>query len=90
MQKKSDGRTSKDGRSTYKVNKLPYQTPMVNELNKIMEYIRDTKNPVKEDFISAATNHLMNFFNHKGLTYGLIGTGVSALLYKLCQNKWIF
>ena len=62
---------------------------MVNELNKIMEYIRDTKNPVKEDFISAATNHLMNFFNHKGLTYGLIGTGVSALLYKLCQNKWI-
>ena len=62
---------------------------MVNELNKIMEYIRDTKNPVQEEFVSAATNHLMHFLTHKGLIYGLVGTGISVLLYKLCQNKWV-
>ena len=60
---------------------------MVNELNKIMEYIRDTKNPVQEEFVSAATNHLMHFLTHKGLIYGLVGTGISVLLYKLCQNN---
>lgn len=58
-------------------------------MSKIIEYIKDTKEPVTDSYIASASRQVGRFIKNKGIKWSITVSAITALLYKLSQNKFI-